>query len=419
MYTPLTSEAVITRKEFDLMKNRFDEQVEALKGKCEKKENSFDDGEMGESPFTTDILKAPISLKFKTLASVEHSRLLSQEVLGSGIEGCQKTATHLTTIRQKEGETLREYVIHFEEEHLKVAHCSDDSAICYFLTGMADETLIVKLGKEAPSTFAEVLQKAKTVIDGQELLSTKLGRTDKRFDQKRSGNQEKGKSDSKYSTTTIPISEILTNIKENGLEKLLKQPDKLKGDPKKRNKDRYYSFHRDHGNDTSSYWELKRQIENLILDGYFKKYVDKPGLSSTEKKEERKRSRMPPRRDDRPAVINTIFGGPSGGKFENKRKKLAKKAWREVCTIQEQRPTCPISFSDYDLEGVYLPQNDALVISPLIDHVQVRRVLVNGGASANILSVTTYLALLLKVASTFASPSAKVTLKSRRWSSLW
>ncbi|XP_022158658.1 uncharacterized protein LOC111025121 [Momordica charantia] len=138
------------------------------------------------------------------------------------------------------------------------------------------------------------------------------------------------------------------------MEKLLKRPEKLRGDPEKRNRDK---------------------------------------SNSIEKKEERKRSRTSPRRDDRLAIINTIFGGPSGGQSRNKRKKLAREARLEVCIIREQKPTCSITFGDADMEGVHLPHNDALVIAPLIDHVLVRRVLVDGGASANILSLPTYLAL--------------------------
>ncbi|XP_022152370.1 uncharacterized protein LOC111020115 [Momordica charantia] len=287
--------------------------------------------------------------------------------------------------------------------------------MCYFLTGLADETLTVKLGEEAPATFTEVLQKAKKVIDGQELIRIKTGRPEKKIDKGRAG-KDKEKTDSKskdkgpsssssrddyrrsdsthnrsrpyerYTPTTIPISEILTNIEESEMEKLLKRPEKLRGDPEKRNKDKYCLFHRDHGHSTSNCWELKRQIEDLIQDDYFKKFVGKPRSNSAEKKDERKRSRLPPRRKDRPAVINTIFGGPSGGQSGNKRKELAREARREVCTIKEQQPTCSITFGDSNLEGVHLPHNDALVIAPLIDHVLVRRVLVDGGVSANILS---------------------------------
>ncbi|XP_022150859.1 uncharacterized protein LOC111018904 [Momordica charantia] len=259
--------------------------------------------------------------------------------------------------------------------------------MCYFLTGLADETLTVKLGEEVRSTFAEVLQR--------------LRRIDLTIGDPR-GPYER------YTPTTILISEILTNIEENGLEKLLKRPHKPRGDLKKCSKDRYCRFHHDHGHDTMSYWELKHQIEDLIQDGYFKKYVGKLGSSSVEKKQERKRSKTPPRRDDRPAVINTIFGGPSGGQSRNKRKELVREVRCEVCTIQERKPTYPISFSDSDFEGVHLPRNDALVISLLIDHVQVRKVLMDRGASANILSLTTYLTLRWTKAQLKKSPTPLV-----------
>lgn len=42
--------------------------VEALMHKCEKKDNIFDDGELGKSPFTKDVLDARIQKKFKTPA---------------------------------------------------------------------------------------------------------------------------------------------------------------------------------------------------------------------------------------------------------------------------------------------------------------------------------------------------------------
>ncbi|XP_022152367.1 uncharacterized protein LOC111020111 [Momordica charantia] len=255
--------------------------------------------------------------------------------------------------------------------------------MCYFLTGLADETLTMKLGEEAPATFAEVLQKAKKIDQ------KKLNQEKRKVDSK---SRDKGSSSSgsrteyrrleidhnrsrpyeRYTPTTIPISEILANIEESGMEKLLKRPEKLQGDLEKRNKDKYCRFLRDHGHNTSNCWELKRQIEDLIEDGYFKKFVGKPRTSSAEKKEkeeERKRSRTPPRRDDRPAVIIPFS------------------------EAQGEKPTSAVALNDADLEGVHLPHNDALVIAPLIDDVLVRRVLVDGGASANILSLPTYLAL--------------------------
>ena len=44
-------------------------------------------------------------------------------------------------------------------------------------------------------------------------------------------------------------------------------PGKLKGDPNKRSGDKYYHFHRDHGHDISECYDLKQQIEALIIQG--------------------------------------------------------------------------------------------------------------------------------------------------------
>ena len=47
-------------------------------------------------------------------------------------------------------------------------------------------------------------------------------------------------------------------------EEALTYPRKLKGDPNRRSRDKYYYFHRDHGHDTADCYDLKQQIEALI-----------------------------------------------------------------------------------------------------------------------------------------------------------
>ena len=44
----------------------------------------------------------------------------------------------------------------------------------------------------------------------------------------------------------------------------LKWTEKMKGDPNKRNRNKYCRFHRDHRHDTDECFDLKQQIENLI-----------------------------------------------------------------------------------------------------------------------------------------------------------
>ena len=56
-------------------------------------------------------------------------------------------------------------------------------------------------------------------------------------------------------------------------EKFGKWLRKIKTSPNKRNNNKYYEFHRDHGHNTEDYFQLKEQIADLIKRGYLRKYV--------------------------------------------------------------------------------------------------------------------------------------------------
>ena len=60
-------------------------------------------------------------------------------------------------------------------------------------------------------------------------------------------------------------------------ERALTFPEKLKGDPSKRPRDKYCHFHRDHGHDTAICYDLKQQIETLIRQGKLQRFVSKEG----------------------------------------------------------------------------------------------------------------------------------------------
>ena len=71
---------------------------------------------------------------------------------------------------------------------------------------------------------------------------------------------------------TAPIDQVLMQIKD---EEALMFPGKLKSDPTKCSRDKYYRFHRDHGRDTVDCYDLKQQIEALIRQGKLQKFVSK------------------------------------------------------------------------------------------------------------------------------------------------
>ena len=67
-----------------------------------------------------------------------------------------------------------------------------------------------------------------------------------------------------FTPLNAPIDQVLMQIKDEGA---LTFPGKLKSDPSKQSRDKYYRFHRDHGHDTIDCYDLKQQIEALIGQG--------------------------------------------------------------------------------------------------------------------------------------------------------
>ena len=109
-------------------------------------------------------------------------------------------------------------------------------------------------------------------------------------------------------------------IKDEGA---LTFPCKLKVDPNKRSKDKYCRFHRDHGHDTTDYYDLKQQIEALIKQEKLQRFVNKERVDPPQKQGPRRENKRlrPPIRDIRMIVGGTAASG------------LSKKAWKTYLKI--------------------------------------------------------------------------------------
>ena len=64
-----------------------------------------------------------------------------------------------------------------------------------------------------------------------------------------------------YTLLNVPLKQVLMQIKD---DPSLKWLEKIKGDPNKRNRNKYFPFHRDHVHDTDECFDLKQQVESLI-----------------------------------------------------------------------------------------------------------------------------------------------------------
>ena len=163
----------------------------------------------------------------------------------------------------------------------------------------------------------------------------------------------------------------------------LKWPEKIKGDPNKRNWNKYCCFHRDHGHDTDECFDLKQQIENLIRQGKLRNFLGRDHKDEKLKAKVEELSRPPL------GKIRMILGGDFTGQSSKSRKTYLKVVQNiqlfgrspKTKTTEEQA----ITFMDEDAARIHHPHDDAIVITLLIADYITKRVLVDNGSSADIL----------------------------------
>ena len=92
----------------------------------------------------------------------------------------------------------------------------------------------------------------------------------------------------------------------------------MKGDPKKRNWNKYCRFHRDHGHDTDECFDLKQQIENLIRQGKLRNFLGRDYKDEKLKAKVEELSRPPL------GEIRMIVGGNLTGQSSKSKKMYLK-----------------------------------------------------------------------------------------------
>ncbi|XP_074377851.1 uncharacterized protein LOC141719378 [Apium graveolens] len=135
----------------------------------------------------------------------------------------------------------------------------------------------------------------------------------------------------------------------------------LKGDLEKRDKSRYCRFHKDVGHDTKDCRQLKDEIEYLIRRGKFGHFTKGEEAGGQKRDNDR-------RYGDQREVMS-IVGEPS----------------------KHSKSRMTLEFGDPDLEGLKFTQDDPLVITSIIGNCPIMRVLVDNGASVDILFLDTFI----------------------------
>ncbi|XP_065638665.1 uncharacterized protein LOC136071377 [Quercus suber] len=240
-------------------------------------------------------LKGPVRVWFNKIPpnTVTSFKELSKLFVNNFIGGQRhkRSSSSLLTIEQGENESLQSFITRFNRDALAMDEVDDKLLLAAFYNGVHSDLFIHKLYEQAPQTMAELVHSAQNFMNAEDAIIAKKrkrvekveantmrqseqgprpkkGRTeDKRDQEKKAGPSARNQ---QYTPLNVPLEQVLMQIKD---EPSLKWPEKMKGDPNKRNRNKYCCFHRDHGHDTDECFDLKQQIENLIRQGKLRNFL--------------------------------------------------------------------------------------------------------------------------------------------------
>ena len=353
------------------------------------------------------MLKGPARVWFSRLTPNSISTFKEQSAQFTthfiGVHRYKKSMACLMSIRQREDETLRSYITHFNKEALSINEANDKILVAAVTNGLRKGKFLFSLHKNDPKTMSKVLYRATKYMNAENVLLAweekprkrerqediwqdqrrKKARTGDRRDERRS--KPLGGRFTSFTPLTTPIDQVLMQIKDEGA---LTFPGKLKGDPNKQFRDKYCCFHHDHCHDIANCYDLKQQIEALIRQGKLQKFISKEKADPPPQEHH-------PRRDNehpRPPIgdIRMIVGGTATTRSS---KKARKTYLRMVQNVQltgsvpkiARRESPIIGFSEEDGRRLHHPHDDVLVVSIQVGDYNMHRVLVDNGNSTDIL----------------------------------
>ncbi|GKV51226.1 hypothetical protein SLEP1_g57895 [Rubroshorea leprosula] len=250
----------------------------------------------------------------------------------------RKTTTELMRVKQREGESLKNYMSRFNDAVLEVSSFDQAVGIAAVISGLKHDRFRDSLIKHAATTFSEVNDRSLKFITAEEYAlaqnppssknqnpewrddnlsrkrmrmaqnrgpmltsPTRFGRTNSTPPQ-----QSAGKPPVSWTPFNLPTSQIFMQIK-NKMD--LRRPGPMKTAAASRDHTRYCDFHQDHGHTTEQCNSLKSELESLAQKGM----LNEQGLGYQQ---------APPLLPPPARIIHMITRGLEAGGLSSKQRKL-------------------------------------------------------------------------------------------------
>ncbi|XP_021716778.1 uncharacterized protein LOC110684647 [Chenopodium quinoa] len=298
----------------------------------------------------------------------------------------QRTSGELMAVEQRPDDPLRDYIRRLNNEANTIPKLQQEIVVMALMNGLNDSEFKRYLTRKIFPTLAVAFNKAHDYIKSEELMKTSNKNVSARKGQYqaegaasgsvrprapasgRGGNRQETRAarpPMRYSSYT-PLNTLRASIYSvNQNREGWVRPIPMKAKP--RDSKKYCMFHRDMGHYTEECTQLKDNIEELIRKGHLTQYRLNAGIG-----------------------VDVITGGSvHGGTVSGAKKHLSEHCHiiNALDTDSRPRPTSipDVIFTEEDTRGIVFPHDDSLVSITKINGDDIKRVLVDGGSSANVL----------------------------------
>ena len=183
-----------------------------------------------------------------------------------------------------------------------------------------------------------------------------------------------------------PLHKILEKVK---CEPFFQWPNRMVGDPSKRNQNLYCAYHQEPGHTTDDCRNLKNHLDRLVREGKLRHLLHRPEGWQEQSNIETKQGALrlilaaPGRTGSSPFRVMSV------GRFPTEPDDRESKRARVIAIPL-------IRFSEEDKQGTLQPHDDALVVTLRIGGYDVKRVLVDQGSAVEVMYPDLYKGLNLK-----------------------
>lgn len=180
-----------------------------------------------------------------------------------------------------------------------------------------------------------------------------------------------------------PMHRIVDKIKH---EPYFRWPNRMGGDPSRRNQNLYCTYHKDKGHTTEQCPVLKDHLRQLAKAGYLKDFVIDTEDRGVGQAAPHRGNPLPPPL----GIIEVIHTPPKNFTTARRKGVLTIVPTEESLGVPSSGKKIklsrePIAFDDSNLEGTVQPHDDVLVVTTRISGFLVKRVMIDQGSGADVM----------------------------------